>query len=103
MRQGRPGTLQCAMVYCHRSEEHTSELQSHSDLHSFPTRRSSDLKLFAEVVENIDMKPVEGVYATGAPWHVAMRYGVLPQVLPTFVSYALLRFEINVRGARSEE
>jgi phosphonate transport system permease protein len=56
-------------------------------------------KLFAEVVENIDMKPVEGVYATGAPWHVAMRYGVLPQVLPTFVSYALLRFEINVRGA----
>src|SRR5882672_10562141 len=28
---------------CQRSEEHTSELQSHSDLHSFPTRRSSDL------------------------------------------------------------
>src|SRR5947207_1574852 len=28
-----------------RSEEHTSELQSHSDLHSFPTRRSSDLRL----------------------------------------------------------
>src|SRR5882672_9941038 len=28
-----------------RSEEHTSELQSHSDLHSFPTRRSSDLAL----------------------------------------------------------
>ncbi len=56
-------------------------------------------KLFAEVVENIDMKPVEGVHATGAPWHVAMRYGALPQVLPAFVSYALLRFEINVRGA----
>jgi phosphonate transport system permease protein len=56
-------------------------------------------KLFAEVVENIDMKPVEGVHATGAPWHVAMRYGALPQVLPTFVSYALLRFEINVRSA----
>src|SRR5947207_1514305 len=30
-----------------RSEEHTSELQSHSDLHSFPTRRSSDLLLRA--------------------------------------------------------
>src|SRR5476649_2902720 len=28
-----------------RSEEHTSELQSHRDLHSFPTRRSSDLQL----------------------------------------------------------
>ena len=56
-------------------------------------------KLFAEVVENIDMKPVEGVWSTGASWQVAMRYGALPQVLPTFVSYALLRFEINVRGA----
>lgn len=56
-------------------------------------------KLFAEVVENIDMKPVEGVAATGAPWHVAMRYGALPQVLSNFLSYALLRFEINVRGA----
>src|SRR5260221_630149 len=30
-----------------RSEEHTSELQSHRDLHSFPTRRSSDLVLAA--------------------------------------------------------
>jgi len=56
-------------------------------------------KLFAEAVENVDMKPVEGVSATGAAWPVAMRYAVLPQTLPTFVSYALLRFEINVRGA----
>ena len=54
-------------------------------------------KLFAEVVENIDMKPVEGVSSTGAPWHVAMRYGALPQVMSNFVSYTLLRFEINVR------
>jgi len=56
-------------------------------------------KLFAEVVENIDMKPVEGVSATGADWHVAMRFGVLPQTISNFVSYTLLRFEINVRGA----
>jgi len=54
-------------------------------------------KLFAEVVENIDMKPVEGVSATGAPWHVTMRYGALPQTMSNFVSYTLLRFEINVR------
>ena len=54
-------------------------------------------KQFAEVVENIDMKPVEGVSATGASWHVAMRYGALPQVMSNFVSYTLLRFEINVR------
>jgi phosphonate transport system permease protein len=54
-------------------------------------------KQFAEVVENIDMKPVEGVSSTGASWDVAMRYGVLPQVTSNFVSYTLLRFEINVR------
>ncbi len=56
-------------------------------------------KLFAEVVENIDMKPVEGVSATGAHWTAAMRYGALPQTLSNFVSYTLLRFEINVREA----
>lgn len=56
-------------------------------------------KLFAELVENIDLKPVEGVSSTGAPWHVAMRFGALPQVLSGFVSYTLLRFEINVREA----
>jgi phosphonate transport system permease protein len=56
-------------------------------------------KLFAEVVENIDMKPVEAVTSTGAAWPVVMRYGALPQTLPTFVSYTLLRFEINVRAA----
>lgn len=56
-------------------------------------------KLFAEVVENIDMKPVEGVTATGASWTAAMRYGALPQTTSNFVSYTLLRFEINVREA----
>src|SRR5579875_1745899 len=35
--------LRRSSYMCRRSEEHTSELQSHSDLHSFPTRRSSDL------------------------------------------------------------
>ena len=56
-------------------------------------------KLFAEVVENIDMKPVEGAIASGATRWQAIRYAVLPQVLPNFTSYALLRFEVNVRGA----
>jgi phosphonate transport system permease protein len=54
-------------------------------------------KLFAEVVENIDMKPVESAKACGAKWAGAIRFAVLPQVLPTFASYGLLRFEINVR------
>jgi phosphonate transport system permease protein len=56
-------------------------------------------KLFAEVVENIDMKPVEGATATGANWVASIRFAVLPQVMSNFASYALLRFEINVRGA----
>jgi len=56
-------------------------------------------KLFAEVIENIDMKPVEGLSATGASWIQIIRFAVLPQVLPVFVSYTLLRFEINVREA----
>jgi len=56
-------------------------------------------KLFAEVVENIDMKPVEGATATGAGWISGIRFAVLPQVMSNFASYTLLRFEINVRGA----
>ena len=56
-------------------------------------------KLFAEVVENIDMKPLEGIVATGGSWLSQVRFGVLPQVLSNFASYTLLRFEINVRGA----
>lgn len=56
-------------------------------------------KLFSEVAENIDMKPVEGAISAGATRWQAIRYAVVPQVLSNFASYALLRFEINVRGA----
>ena len=56
-------------------------------------------KQYAEIVENIDMKPVEGVRSTGASWVSCMRFAVLPQVAAGFASYTLLRFEINVRGA----
>src|SRR5215468_1947528 len=56
-------------------------------------------KLFSEIVENIDMKPVEGVRSTGASWVSCMRFAVLPQVVAGYASYALLRFEINVREA----
>ncbi len=56
-------------------------------------------KMFAEVVDNIDIKPVEGVAASGGSWFARVRFGVVPQVLANFVSYTLLRFEINVRGA----
>ncbi len=56
-------------------------------------------KLFAEIVENADMKPVEGIRSTGASWLSCMRFAVLPQVSAGYASYALLRFEINVREA----
>ncbi len=56
-------------------------------------------KLFAEVVENADAAPIEGVRAVGGNWLHRIRFGVLPQVAPNFLSYTLLRFEVNVRGA----
>lgn len=56
-------------------------------------------KQFAEVAENVDMGPWEAVRATGGTWAHAVRFAVLPAVLPNFLSYVLLRFEINVRGA----
>jgi phosphonate transport system permease protein len=56
-------------------------------------------KLFFEVVENADMKPDEGLRSVGATWLERVRYAMVPQVLPNFVSYALLRTEINVRAS----
>lgn len=56
-------------------------------------------KLFSEAVEAIDPRPVEGIRATGASKIEEIVYGILPQVLPLWVSYSLYRFESNVRSA----
>ncbi|WP_299963981.1 phosphonate ABC transporter, permease protein PhnE [uncultured Roseobacter sp.] len=56
-------------------------------------------KMFSEVAENADLKPVEGLASTGATWSQRMLLGVLPQVAPNYVSYTLLRFEINIRAS----
>jgi phosphonate transport system permease protein len=56
-------------------------------------------KLFSEAVEAIDPHPVEGIRATGAHPLAEILYGVIPQVLPLWISYALYRFESNVRSA----
>ena len=56
-------------------------------------------KLFSEVVENASMRPVDGIKAVGGTWSEQMRYGILPQVMPNYTSYALWRFEINVRAS----
>lgn len=56
-------------------------------------------KLFSEVNENIDRKPIEGLKAAGGTWFQRMRFAVLPQVAPNYLSYFLLRLEINVRAS----
>lgn len=56
-------------------------------------------KLYSEANENIDMRPLEGVRASGGTWFDQIRYGAVPQVLPNIISYTLLRFEINVRAS----
>lgn len=56
-------------------------------------------KLFSEAVEAIDPRPVEGVRATGASALEEIFYGVIPQVMPLWISYSLYRFESNVRSA----
>ena len=56
-------------------------------------------KLFSEALENIDNKQVEGVRATGANQIQRYRYGVIPQILPVFVSQVLYYLESNTRSA----
>ena len=56
-------------------------------------------KLFSEAVEAIDPQPVEGIRSTGASALHEIVYGVLPQVMPLWISYTLYRFESNIRSA----
>ncbi len=56
-------------------------------------------KQFSEVNENLDRKAIEGLQACGANWLQRMKFAVLPQVLPNYLSYFMLRFEINVRAS----
>jgi len=56
-------------------------------------------KLFSEAVEAIDPQPVEGIRSTGANAVEEIVYGVIPQVMPLWISYSLYRFEANVRSA----
>jgi phosphonate transport system permease protein len=56
-------------------------------------------KLYSEAIEGIDRGPVDAITATGATRLQIVRYGVLPQVLPLFLSYVLYRLETNIRAA----
>lgn len=56
-------------------------------------------KLFSEINEEVDTRPLEGLEASGAGFARKIRYGVVPQVLPNYASYALIRLEGNLAGA----
>lgn len=56
-------------------------------------------KLFAEAIENIDAKQVEGVHSAGASRIQTIRFGVFPQIFPVILSNALYFFESNIRSA----
>jgi phosphonate transport system permease protein len=56
-------------------------------------------KLFSEAVEAIDPQPVEGIRSTGASALHEIVYGVIPQVMPLWISFTLYRLESNVRSA----
>jgi phosphonate transport system permease protein len=56
-------------------------------------------KLYSETIEGIDPGPVDAIRATGATRLQVLRFGVLPQVLPLFLSYILYRLESNIRAA----
>ena len=56
-------------------------------------------KLFSEVNENADLRPVEGLASVGSNWSQRMWFAVIPQVAPNYLSYGLMRFEINIRAS----
>ncbi|MCW8085897.1 phosphonate ABC transporter, permease protein PhnE [Sabulicella glaciei] len=56
-------------------------------------------RLFADAIENVPMRPWEGVRASGGTWAEACRYAVLPAAAPDLLSHAILRFEVNIRSA----
>ncbi len=56
-------------------------------------------KLFSESIENIEKKPAEGLRAAGANNTQTLRFAIIPQVVPMFLSSALYMFESNIRSA----
>jgi phosphonate transport system permease protein len=54
-------------------------------------------KLYSEAIESIDTGPIEAIQATGANWIQTVVFGVIPQIIPPFVSFTIYRWDINVR------
>ena len=58
---------------------------------------ASLVKLYSEQIESIDRGPMDAIKATGAGTLQVLRYGVVPQVIPPFLSFTIYRWDINVR------
>jgi phosphonate transport system permease protein len=56
-------------------------------------------KLFSEAIENIDTGPIEALHSTGSNWLQTIRFAILPQIVPPFVSYLIYQWDINIRMA----
>ncbi|MFU0789236.1 phosphonate ABC transporter, permease protein PhnE [Virgibacillus proomii] len=56
-------------------------------------------KLYSEAIESIDMKVIEAIEANGANKIQILFYGVIPQIIPEFLSYAIYRFEVDIRAS----
>lgn len=54
-------------------------------------------KLYSEAIESINPGPIEAIQATGANWLQTVIYGVVPQIIPPFISFTIYRWDINVR------
>ncbi|HPC84785.1 MAG TPA: phosphonate ABC transporter, permease protein PhnE [Thermoanaerobaculaceae bacterium] len=61
------------------------------------TSIASLVKLYSESIESIDTGPMDAIAATGASYLQVLRYGVVPQVIPPFLSFTIYRWDINVR------
>ncbi len=56
-------------------------------------------KLYSEEIEHIDAGPLEAVTSTGANLLQVIRFAIVPQIVPPFLAYTLLRWDINMRAA----
>ena len=54
-------------------------------------------RLSSEIVENMDQRPIRSIRSAGAGWGQVLIYGIIPQVMPQFVTYALYRWEVIIR------
>lgn len=54
-------------------------------------------KLYSEAVESIDPGPIEAITSTGADRLQTIVYGIVPQIVPPYVSFTIYRWDINVR------